>query len=52
MAFLDLKIKKDLTWNFVLFLHMQLNFEIIWTRIGEITWLQNDIDFSEALIIL
>ena len=30
-----------------MFLHIQLKFEIIWTRIGQVIRLQNDTDFSE-----
>ena len=36
------------TKNFYFFLHMLLKSEIIWTRIGQIIRLQNDINFSET----
>ena len=31
-----------------LFLHMQVKFEIIWSRIGQVIRLQSDINFSET----
>ena len=33
---------------FNLFLHMLLKFEIIWTRIGQVIRLRNDIHFPET----
>ena len=39
-------------YDFELFLHMLLKFEIIWTRIGQVIRLWNDIEFFETPFII